>query len=304
MSLQRQALPPRWSRQELDQERLRAIANFVQERRGEGVDAYRSEVIGRMRVVSELFLATDDLRAFHGAILVHHREFIDAARFLCGPPVSEDDLDSLSGHSVSKRARIEPEAAEAAASLLRALFDPVRLFWLQEGAAPTNEGRRAAIAWTAGLWASERQRTSRRTLASRRQEHSVAQSLVLAGLTELPKPTRIDLLDELPRGRFCREAQLNGAKCDIPVRLLDGRLLAIECKVSNSAINSVKRLLRETGGKARAWRNAFGQQVLPAVVLSGVYKLANLLEAQDEYGIAIFWQHELGPLTRFVENAR
>ncbi|MGH2771058.1 MAG: XamI family restriction endonuclease [Actinomycetota bacterium] len=57
--------------------------------------------------------------------------------------------------------------------------------------------------------------------------------------------------------------------------------MALECKVSNSALNSVKRLIRETGGKARSWRNAFGLQIVTGAVLAGVYKLGNLLDAQQ-----------------------
>ena len=110
-------------------------------------------------------------------------------------------------------------------------------------------------------------------------------------------------LDELPRGSYGRETNVAGSKCDISVRLRDGRLLAIECKVSNSAINSVKRLIRETGGKSRHWRAQFGVQVVTAAVLAGVYKLGNLLDAQDNYGVAIFWEHNLQPLAEFISAA-
>ena len=64
----------------------------------------------------------------------------------------------------------------------------------------------------------------------------------------------------------------------------------------------MKRLLRETGGKARAWRNAFGQQVLTGAVIAGVYKLIHLKEAQDDYEVAIFWEHDLAPLQDFVSR--
>ena len=73
--------------------------------------------------------------------------------------------------------------------------------------------------------------------------------------------------------------------------------------MSNSSLNSVKRLIRETGGKSRAWRNAFGLQVITGAVLSGVYKLVNLLDAQENYDIAIFWEHALAPLQRFARVA-
>src|SRR3546814_5622550 len=61
----------------------------------------------------------------------------------------------------------------------------------------------------------------------------------------------------------------------------DRRVMPIECKVSNSSTNSVKRLNNDAAVKAETWRNDFGQnQVVPTAVLGGVYKLHNLLDAQ------------------------
>jgi len=48
------------------------------------------------------------------------------------------------------------------------------------------------------------------------------------------------------------------------VRLPDRRYMAIECKVSNSAVSSFKRLNHEALGKARRWVDQFGRR---AVVL-------------------------------------
>ena len=258
---------------ELEKARAEALANFVQGRRDEGVDSYRAQLVRCVALVSDLLALTDDLLAFAPDVLVEKPEYVEAARFLCAPPVSADDLNSLSGFQVTKRRRIEPEAAAAAASVLRALFDAECLPWLSEGKHPTDMERRVALMWTAGLWAAELQRTARRTRESRRQKDSVFAALRAVGFVEESRRRALSTLDELPRGAFCDETLLDGAKCDVPVRLLDGRLLAIECKVSNSAINSVKRLLRETGNKAERWRNEFGQQVLPAAVLSGVFRL-------------------------------
>lgn len=160
--------------------------------------------------------------------------------------------------------------------------------------------RETAIAWTAGIWAIEQLRTLLRIESSHRQETAVVRVLEEVGFKQQPRVRRITSLDELARGTFARETVLAGSKCDVPVRLRDGRLLAVECKVSNSALNSVKRLIRETGGKARRWHDAFGQQVTTGAVLAGVYGLVNLRDAQDTYGIAIFWEHELNPLRDFL----
>jgi hypothetical protein len=73
--------------------------------------------------------------------------------------------------------------------------------------------------------------------------------------------------------------------------------------VSNSEVNSIKRLIHERGNKARIWTNAFGSEAIPAAVLAGVFKLTNLREAQESRGIAIFWEHDLTPLATFLQNA-
>ena len=129
----------------------------------------------------------------------------------------------------------------------------MRYAWLAEDRAPVEGERATAIDWTTGVWASEQVRTARKTESSRRQEAAVADVLRAAGYEHSAK-RRVTSLDEMSRGSFGGEAVLAGAKADVPVRLHDGRLLAIECKVSNSAVNSVKRLLRETGGKAHLAR--------------------------------------------------
>ena len=93
---------------------------------------------------------------------------------------------------------------------------------------------------------------------------------------------------------------LSGAKCDVPTRLQSGRILAIECKVSNSEVNSIKRLIRETGGKADKWRESFGQGLVTVAVLSGVFAVRTLQDAQDTHRVGIVWEHDLKPLRDFA----
>lgn len=111
------------------------------------------------------------------------------------------------------------------------------------------------------------------------------------------------MLDALARGGFSRERKVAGAKCDVPVRLHDGRLLAIECKISNGPKNSWKRLNREVGGKAERWRGHFGGQVLTAAVIAGMFDLSCLRAAQAD-GVHVFWEHDLEPLKDFVVSTR
>lgn len=80
--------------------------------------------------------------------------------------------------------------------------------------------------------------------------------------------------------------------------------MPIECKVSNSSTNSVKRLNNDAAVKAEIWIKDFGGlQVVPVAVLSGVYKLHNLEEAQRR-GLSIFWSHRLSDLVEWIETTR
>ena len=72
--------------------------------------------------------------------------------------------------------------------------------------------------------------------------------------------------------------------------------MPIECKVSNSAVNSYKRINHEAVRKARTWLEGFGRlQVVPVAVISGVFNPANLQAAQSQ-GLKLIWGHRLRDL--------
>ena len=80
--------------------------------------------------------------------------------------------------------------------------------------------------------------------------------------------------------------------------------MPIECKVSNSSTNSVKRLNNDAAVKAASWKVDFGlRQVVTIAMLSGVYKLHNLVDAQDR-GLTIFWAHDLKAMTYWIASTR
>ncbi len=124
------------------------------------------------------------------------------------------------------------------------------------------------------------------------------------GFAEVPR-RNIPLLDAAPApGEFCSESKLGDTRADLVVRLFDRRVLAIECKVSNSAVNSFKRLNHEAAGKARSWLRDFGErQVVPSAVLSGVFGTANLESAQST-GLSLFWAFRLDDLSGFIAGTR
>jgi hypothetical protein len=105
-------------------------------------------------------------------------------------------------------------------------------------------------------------------------------------------------------GQFCGESMLGSRKADFVIGLWDDRILAVECKVSNSKINSVKRIKNDAAVKARLWIQEFGDRlIVPAAVIAGVYHPPNLLSAQHD-GLTIWWSHDIDQMITWIDQAR
>ena len=168
------------------------------------------------------------------------------------------------------RLRIDPQSAKRIRDTVLTIIDPHRFPWLTEGRQPSNDERERAVIASAALAASSDVGTIRRNTSKEAQEQAVKDLLAGTGMKEV-KARDIPMLTAAPApSHFCGEARLAGTRADVVARLNDGRVMAIECKVSNSTVNSYKRLVHDTGGKAAHWYNQLGRaQVLPSAVLSG-----------------------------------
>jgi hypothetical protein len=199
----------------------------------------------------------------------------------------------------------DPEKARVVFRTILEGLDRRRFPWVSEGRSPTEAEREAAIVASTALIASQRVGTDRRNDSKTLQE-----AKVFAALEKKKKFKRVDarvirVLSDAPNaGEFCSESMLGDRKADVVIRLWDGRVLAIECKVSNSGTNSIKRLNNDAAAKAEHWLKMFGtQQLIPSATLSGVFKLHNLVDAQKT-GLTLFWAHDLGTLTNWIEATR
>jgi hypothetical protein len=292
--------PPHWTSDELRASRLQAEALFKAQRREEGPMAF-SEVCTKVEpIVRNALHATDDLLSLTGDIFLKDPLLFQTLRNFCGPPISEEDLWTLVGGPKFKR--VPPDYAEDTAEVISLVIDRVRFPWVETRRRPSTAEVDTAVLATTVLLATRMIGTSRRGASSARQEAAVGDILESARYKLDPARTPIQLIDELDRGCYSRERKVAEAKCDVPVRLLDGRLLAIECKVSNGPKNGWKRLNREVGGKSETWRLHFGTQVITAVVLAGVLDLS-CLEATQAQHVALFWEHDLKPLAEFIASA-
>lgn len=228
-----------------------------------------------------------------------------ALRYITAPPISEDDLKTLASvDSLShKRLRSSPGDVEKIRGLLFQVLDPHRFAWIVEGRPPTDSEIQEAVTASSALVAAKKVETSRRSTAKADQEALVKTALAAMGFVEThARHVHQPHLAPEP-GEFCGESQFGSTRADLIVRLHDQRIMPIECKASNSAVNSYKRVNHEAANKARQWLTDFGRSTtVPAAVLSGVFKPENLVTAQNA-GLSIFWSHRLTDLQTFLTEA-
>jgi len=299
--------PPRWTEEELEVGRRVAIGKFRDDRLQEPLEQYLEAFDTYRGVVEDLLEATVDLTELSsaGVEILTDPALLEALRYMAGPPISQDDLKVLADASLAgKRLREDPAMAQRVIETILIALDHRRFPWMVEGRDPEPAERETAALASAALMATQRLSTSRRSESKTAQEDAVADALRSANFSEVPTRTIMTLSDAPADGEFCRESMFGTRKADFIVGLWDGRKLPLECKVSNSSTNSIKRLNNDAAVKAVRWIEQFGTaQTVPAAVLSGVYKRHNLESAQES-DLTLFWAHNLGALLSWIERTR
>ena len=300
--------PPRWSAEQLEVDRQRSIKNFRKQRLQEPLEAYLEAFDERFAVFSDLIERSVDLTQLsdHAINILTDPDAFEALRYLAGPPISLDDLKVVADvPSLSaKKLEADPALAQRLINTVLMGLDRHRFPWVNEQREPTESERSAAVLASAALLASQRVQTARRSQSKNEQEDRVEAVLSENNFDKVQARTVNTSVDAPSAGQFCRESMLGSRKADVLVGLWDTRLMPIECKVSNSATNSIKRLNNDAAQKAVTWRQEFGEaNIVPTAVLSGVYKLKNLVSAQNRE-LTIFWAHDLGKLTEWIASTQ
>ena len=291
--------PRKWSLQELASDSEEAKALVRKQRLEEPHQIYEKyfqkfrlvfrDIVERLPTLSEDPVAPDTL-----AELARDVDALTAFRYLAAIPVSEDDLKTLADSKLSATAlRSDSAQALRVRDTIWSMIDSHRFPWVADRRVPTRQEREHAINASASLVAVRKVETARRSQAKDWQEQAVKKVLRDSGYQEVAG-REITLLDAAPAsGKYCGECKLGETRADLVVRLPDSRVLPVECKVSNSAVNSFKRVNHEAAGKARAWIDKYGRwQIVPCVVIHGVFNPSNLETAQAE-GLTIIWSHRL-----------
>ena len=308
---------PFWTTDELAKRRLEARAKFKKTwqpaLQQAAFDALQAECGAEVRELLDksdnLLTLRTDHEFFDRGTKAARKKAIAPARFMTRPFLSEDNLEILAEDN-------------KVADVVVEFINPIRFPWLVSGCKPTKAQVESAVEATAELMAIQRSATAARLAAAKRQEEAAKTALTLpsVGLTFVPttelrkRGKRItpnytgrrgieshNLRDLLSPGEFTSEFKVAGAKCDLPIVLPSGVLVALECKVSGSQVNSVKRLIRETVGKRRAWSEEFGKGALTGAVIAGNFYL-NTLEDAQEADMLLFWEHEMEALAEFVRK--
>lgn len=301
--------PPRWTADELLASAQIAAGNFRSERLSPSV-AWGSHYTDARSKFEALFAQLGDLdpQYFTDTTLAgaYREQMGEALRYLAGPPISDDDLKviadvrSLAPNVLSRNHTDVRKVFD----VIECVMDEKRFPWVAAARAPTHEEKSAALLASSVLLAAQRMATERRNDGKSEQEGRVRDYLRTLGFVEVPTTPITTIVKGPGPGEFCAECKLGDRKADVVVRLYDTRLMPIECKVSNSSTNSVKRLNNDAAVKAAYWIHQFGsQQVVPAAMLSGVFNKLNLVQAQER-GLSIFWAHDLERLGAFITTTR
>lgn len=230
----------------------------------------------------------------------------EALRYLAGPPISEDDLQVIADVNslVPSILKKNPTDLRKVFEVIERVIDPHRFPWVGTCDSPTDHQKEAALLASSVLLAAQRIATERRNEGKDNQETMVKDYLRTLGFTEVPAIAINTIVKGPQPMQFCAECKLGDRKADVVIRLHDTRLMALECKVSNSATNSVKRLNNDAAVKAEYWIKQFGTaQVVPTAILAGVFKVLNLEQAQKR-GLSLFWSHDLDKLGEFIDSTK
>ena len=300
--------PPLWTPEEFERDRTHAIGLFRRIRLEEPLEAYLDLFDRYQGVFEELMETTVDLTDIrnNGLQVLTDDKLMEAFRYLAGPPISKDDLTTLAETAsiTKKRLREDDELVKRVIDLVLIALDRRRFAWVTESRDPAEHEKTAAVIASAALIATQRLGTSRRHESKRNQEKEIEDALLHVGFKKVPTRSVQTLTQAPGLGEFCGESMFGTRKADFLIRLWDQRVMALECKVSNSSLNSVKRLNNDAAAKAEVWRRDFGEtQVVSAAVISGVFKLGRLEEAQRR-GLTVFWAHSLGGMVDWVERTR
>ena len=296
---------PLWDRDRLDHDRLVAAERFREERMKTPLGQYLRAFETHENNVRRLLEKSAHLHQLReqAAEIVSDHGLLEALSGVAGPPISLQDLTTLAGvrRLSSAVVRVDPTLATRVVETVLNGLDSKRFPWIREDREPTDGEKRAATQSSSALLATLQVTAGRHTESRSRQEEGAHDALLALGLRGIPTRTVATTTDSPRPGEFCRESVFTGRRVDFLIGLWDERLMALECRLSAAPADSGKRLRQEVGTKAAQWTDAYGARIVAAVVLSGIFRLRDLVAVQES-GIGLFWSHDISDLTDWIDK--
>ncbi|MCV2866921.1 XamI family restriction endonuclease [Albidovulum sediminicola] len=273
---------------------------------GEATDWAASLAEIRLQVVAAL-AASHDLRDLRSALEADGKHML-IFRHLLAPPKSQDQFkllcDEWSKGSEKSGLPQKPNAVRAVSEVLVRWMDREIAPWLSANRDATEVERERLIERVISFIAPKLTDTQKRNRLSAEQETAVVKLLRSLNWTQLPSVT-IDTRAAVAPKHFMNKTRFATAtttaqEVDIACGFAASYVAAMECKVTNDATNSVKRI-NDVLKKAAAWKAHWGSFVETAALLQGVIKPEDVQRLTDE-GVRVFWSHDLDAFARWVQS--
>jgi len=256
--------------------------------------------------ILKTLIDTQGLRDLQGSLTKTGSHLL-VLRHLFAPPISQDQLKlilpSYPKGAEKKATGLSKQAADDFAAAFAARRDKSLTAWLSSNANPNRRQIKRLLHTVTPMISSQIFNTVRRNRLSDDQEKAVVALLESKGWTRSPSST-VNNTADLPPQHFMRKTRCKTRtatkEVDIACGVNPSLIMAMECKVSNDATNSVKRV-SDVMDKTKAWNDQWGGFIQTAALLQGVvaYKdVARLLDSD----VLVFWSHDLQPLAEWLDS--
>jgi len=267
---------------------------------------WRQVVRAVRKEILRALIATKGLRDIHGALVQSGRHIL-VLRHLFAPPISQDQLKLIAPlypkGAEKTWTKLSPAAAAEFEREFLARRDKNLTAWLATNATPSKRQVKRVIDTVTPMISSQIFNTVRRNRLSDEQEKAVETLLQSKGWTKSPSVTVSSPADLSPE-HYMRKTRAKASKTatkevDIACGVSANLILAMECKVSNDATNSVKRV-SDVLDKAKSWQTHWGGFIQTAALLQGVIAYKEVVRLMND-DVLVFWSHDLEALSDWLD---
>lgn len=230
-------------------------------------------------------------------------------RHMTAPPISQDQFSLVcpgwrKGTEKVGGITVRQDEADFVAAAFEERRSRPLTPWVDANRPPLKREIRRLLWTIAPLIASQQVQTLQRNRAAAKQEMAVI-SLLTSKRWDKQQASLLDTRAALGSKQFMHKtryatATATAQEVDIALGIGNTFVLAMECKVSNDATNSVKRI-NDVLKKSIAWKTHWGSFVKTAALLQGVIAAKDVYRLIDE-GVEVFWSHDLTAFEEWLDK--